>query len=61
MSTRLPPRAKVLKAAEKWHRAYHGTKQDHIEGILSVGEIVPAGKLIYNEIPLYKASMTTAN
>lgn len=42
---KLPPRAKVEKAFDKWHRAFHGTRVSNILKILQHGDLLMPGDI----------------
>ncbi|CAD5115981.1 DgyrCDS4912 [Dimorphilus gyrociliatus] len=42
---KLPPRAKVENAFEKWHRAFHGTRVENILKILQHGDLLMPGDI----------------
>jgi hypothetical protein len=36
--------AKQMSVHGVWHRAFHGTKHEHVPSILELGQLVPAGR-----------------
>ena len=53
---RQPPQAEAHEVAKRWHVAYHGTKAQHVRGILDVGEIVPAGGKAMGGMDIHEGS-----
>ena len=47
--------AKALKAFDTWHRAFHGTKEEYVKPILTVGQLlVPGNSFNYELIWIHK-------
>jgi len=38
-----PVQATALKAFDRWHRAFHGTKAEYVKDILKVGHLLVPG------------------